>query len=444
MTEKYITSKKKSFDTVALHAGQQPDPLNGARAVPLYQTSSYVFESTEKAAALFQMQEPGYIYSRNGNPTNAVLEERLTELEGGIGGFAVSSGQAAISVALLTLAKSGDEIITTNALYGGTYNLFAETFKGFGVTVRFVNGHDSDEVEQAINEKTKAIFTESIGNPNAEIADLHSLSAIAKRHRVPLVVDNTFTTPYLQKPIDFGADIVVFSTTKFIGGHGTSIGGAIVDAGTFNWENERFPDFNRDKPSIGNTSFNKLAGKRAFITKARFELGHDLGTSLSPFNSWLFIQGLETLSFRMKQHVENAKKTAVYLRLHPDVEWVNYPGTPGDPQYELAKTYLPRGVSSIFTFGIKGGRESAERFIDSLSLISHLANVGDSKTLAIHPASTTHARMTAEQQLQAGVYPDQIRLSIGLEDIDDILADLDQSLCKAKRGGDNHEGSSSH
>jgi O-acetylhomoserine (thiol)-lyase len=444
MTEKYITSKKKGFDTVALHAGQQPDPLNGARAVPLYQTSSYVFESTEKAAALFQMQEPGYIYSRNGNPTNAVLEERLAELEGGIGGFAVSSGQAAISVALLTLAKSGDEIITTNALYGGTYNLFAETFKGFGVTVRFVNGHDSDEVEQAINEKTKAIFTESIGNPNAEIADLHSLSAIAKRHRVPLVVDNTFTTPYLQKPIDFGADIVVFSTTKFIGGHGTSIGGAIVDAGTFNWENERFPDFNRDKPSIGNTSFNKLAEKRAFITKARFELGHDLGTSLSPFNSWLFIQGLETLSFRMKQHVENAKKTAVYLRQHPDVEWVNYPDTPGDPQYELANTYLPRGVSSIFTFGIKGGRESAERFIDSLSLISHLANVGDSKTLAIHPASTTHARMTAEQQLQAGVYPDQIRLSIGLEDIDDILADLDQSLCKAKRGGDNHEDSSSH
>jgi O-acetylhomoserine (thiol)-lyase len=444
MTEKYITSKKKGFDTVALHAGQQPDPLNGARAVPLYQTSSYVFESTEKAAALFQMQEPGYIYSRNGNPTNAVLEERLAELEGGIGGFAVSSGQAAISVALLTLAKSGDEIITTNALYGGTYNLFAETFKGFGVTVRFVNGHDSDEVEQAINEKTKAIFTESIGNPNAEIADLHSLSAIAKRHRVPLVVDNTFTTPYLQKPIDFGADIVVFSTTKFIGGHGTSIGGAIVDAGTFNWENERFPDFNRDKPSIGNTSFNKLAGKRAFITKARFELGHDLGTSLSPFNSWLFIQGLETLSFRMKQHVENAKKTAVYLRQHPDVEWVNYPDTPGDPQYELAKTYLPRGVSSIFTFGIKGGRESAERFIDSLSLISHLANVGDSKTLAIHPASTTHARMTAEQQLQAGVYPDQIRLSIGLEDIDDILADLEQALRKAKRGGENHENSSSH
>lgn len=428
MTEKHIATKKLGFDTAALHAGQHPDPHNGARAVPLFQTSSYVFESTEKAAALFRMQEPGYIYSRNGNPTNAVLEERLTELEGGIGGFAVSSGQAAISIALLTLAKTGDEIITTNALYGGTYNLFAETFKGFGVTVKFVDGRNLEEVEQAVNDRTKAIFTESIGNPNAEIADLNSLSAIAKRHHLPLVVDNTFTTPYLQKPIDFGADIVVFSTTKFIGGHGTSIGGAIVDAGTFDWTNERFPDFNRDKPSIGNTSFTKLAGDRAFIAKARFELGHDLGTSLSPFNSWLFIQGLETLSFRMKQHVYNAKKTAAFLRQHPAVEWVNYPDSPDDPQYELAQTYLPKGASSIFTFGIKGGRKAAEHFIDSLTLISHLANVGDSKTLAIHPASTTHARMTEEQQLQAGVYPDQIRLSIGLEDIDDILADLDQAL----------------
>ncbi|SDD26041.1 O-acetylhomoserine (thiol)-lyase [Terribacillus halophilus] len=431
MTEKKTASKKLGFDTAALHAGQQPDPVNGARAVPLFQTSSYVFESTEKAAALFRMQEPGYIYSRNGNPTNAVLEERLAELEGGIGGFAVSSGQAAVSVALLTLAKTGDEIITTNALYGGTYNLFAETFKGFGVTVRFVDGHDLGEVEQAVNERTKAIFTESIGNPNLEIADLHKLSAIAKRHHLPLVVDNTFATPYLQRPIDFGADIVVFSTTKFIGGHGTSIGGAIVDAGTFDWNDGRFPDFNRDKPSIGNTSFTKLAGNRAFIAKARFELGHDLGTSLSPFNSWLFIQGLETLSFRMKQHVHNAQETAAFLRKHPAVEWVNYPDAPEDPQYELAQTYLPKGASSIFTFGIKGGRTAAEEFIDSLSLISHLANVGDSKTLAIHPASTTHARMTAEQQLQAGVFPDQIRLSIGLEDIDDILADLEQAL-KAK------------
>ncbi|MGE8078937.1 O-acetylhomoserine aminocarboxypropyltransferase/cysteine synthase family protein [Peribacillus loiseleuriae] len=416
------------FDTIALHGGQEIDPVTRSRAVPIYQTTSYAFDNTDHAASLFQMQEEGYIYSRNANPTNAVLEKRLAQLEGGVGAFAVSSGQAAISIALLTLAKTGDEIVATNALYGGTYNLFSEAFPRFGITVRFVDGTDFHAVKKAINEKTKAVFTETIGNPGLQIADLKVLSRIAHEHGVPLVVDNTFTTPYLTRPFEFGADIVVHSITKFIGGHGTSIGGAIVDSGKFPWDNGKFPEFTKTKASLNHHSFVELAKERAFISKARFELGHDLGSSLSPFNSWLFIQGLESLSLRVKQHVKNAEKVAEYLSQHEQVEWVNYPTLKDDPQYELAKIYLPKGAGSIFTFGIKGGLKSAKAFIHSVKLLSHVANVGDSKTLVIHPASTTHSRLSTDEQLESGVTPEQIRLSVGLEDIEDILADINQAL----------------
>ncbi|MFJ5624175.1 O-acetylhomoserine aminocarboxypropyltransferase/cysteine synthase family protein [Peribacillus loiseleuriae] len=422
------TENELKFDTIALHGGQEIDPVTRSRAVPIYQTTSYAFDDTDHAASLFQMQEEGYIYSRNANPTNAVLEKRLAQLEGGVGAFAVSSGQAAISIALLTLAKTGDEIVATNALYGGTYNLFSETFPRFGITVRFVDGTDFHAVKKAINEKTKAVFTETIGNPGLQIADLKVLSRIAHEQGVPLVVDNTFTTPYLARPFEFGADIVVHSITKFIGGHGTSIGGAIVDSGKFPWDNGKFPEFTKTKASLNHHSFVELAKERAFISKARFELGHDLGSSLSPFNSWLFIQGLETLSLRVKQHVKNAEKVAEYLSQHEQVEWVNYPTLKDDPQYELAKIYLPKGAGSIFTFGIKGGLKSAKAFIHSVKLLSHVANVGDSKTLVIHPASTTHSRLSTDEQLESGVTPEQIRLSVGLEAIEDILADINQAL----------------
>jgi O-acetylhomoserine (thiol)-lyase len=416
------------FNTTAVHGGQQVDPLTGSRAVPIYQSSSYLFNNTEHAASLFQMQGDGYIYSRNDNPTNRVLEERLAQLEGGIGAFAVASGQAAVTIALLTLAKAGDEIVATNALYGGTYSLLSETFKGFNVTVHFVDGRNFEEVENKINENTKAIFTETIGNPNLEIAELKKLSEIAHRYEIPFVVDSTFTTPYLLKPIDFGANIVIHSLTKFIGGHGSSIGGAIIDAGNFLWDNGRFPHFTKPKAALNNKSFIEISKEKAFINKARFELGHDLGATLSPFHSWLFIQGLESLSVRMNKHVINAQHVAEYLSNHEWVDWVNYPALPNDPQNELAKQYLPKGAGSIFTFGIKGGIETAKQFINSLNLISHVANVGDAKTLIIHPASTTHSRLSTGQLKQAGVSEELIRISVGLEDVQDIIKDINQAL----------------
>lgn len=421
------------FDTIALHEGQSIDPITRSRAVPIYQTTSYLFDSTDHAANLFKMNGEGYIYSRNSNPTIDVFEKRLASLEGGVGAFAVASGQAAIALALLTLAKAGDEIVATNALYGGTFSLFSKTFPRFGVNVHFVDGHDIKAVEEAINKKTKAIYTETIGNPSLQIADLEALSQIAHQHEIPLVVDNTFTTPYLIKPIDFGADIVVHSTTKFIGGHGTSIGGAIVDAGRFNWENGKFPEFTDVNPSLNHRSFVEVAQNEAFITKVRFELGHDLGASLSPFNGWLFIQGLESLSVRVKQHVSNALKVAKHLAQHEQVLWVNYPALDGDPQHGLAQKYLPKGVGSIFSFGIKGGLEAAKKFINSIQLLSHVANVGDSKTLVIHPASTSHSRLSSEEQLRSGVSPELVRISVGLEDIDDILADIDQAFEISKK-----------
>lgn len=427
-TNEQNQSPNFNLDTVALHGGQKPDPVTRSRAVPIYQTTSYVFDNTDHAASLFQLEAEGYIYSRHANPTNAVLEERLALLEGGVGAFAVASGQAAVTIALLTIAKAGDEIIATSALYGGTYSLFSETFKNFGVTVKFVDGRNFDEIDQNINGKTKAIFTESIGNPNLEIADLEKLSEITKRHGIPLVVDNTFGTPVLLNPIKFGANIVIHSTTKFIGGHGTSIGGAIIDAGNFPWDNGKFPDFTTPKPTLNQRSFIETAKEKAFITKARFELGHDLGASLSPFNAWLFIQGLESLKVRMEQHVKNAYEIAAFLSNHELVEWVNYPSLLDDPQFDLAQKYFPQGAGAIFTFGVKGGFEAAKVFINSLNLLSHLANIGDSKTLIIHPASTTHSRLSPEQRVQANVTSEMIRISIGLEHVKDILVDIDQAL----------------
>lgn len=423
--------KDFNLETIALHTGQTVDPVTRSRAVPLYQTTSYVFDDTEHAASLFKLQGSGYLYSRNANPTNAVFEERLAALEGGVGGFAVSSGQAAILIAVLTLAQAGEEIVATNALYGGTYTLFSKTLPRFGVTVRFVDGTNLQEVEAAINGKTRAVFTETIGNPSLQIADIEGLAAVAHRHDVPLVVDNTFATPYLSKPIDFGADIVVHSTTKFIGGHGTSLGGAIIDSGKFEWKEARFPTFVQPNELIGDRSFVEAAGEKAFITKARFELGHDLGATLSPFNAWLFIQGLESLAVRIRQHVVNAKAVAEFLDAHELVEWVNYPTLAGSEQQDLVAKYLPKGAGSIFSFGIKGGLEAAKAFINNVELLSHVANVGDSKSLVIHPASTSHSRLTPEQQLASGVSPGLIRLSIGLEDIEDIQADLTQALQKA-------------
>ena len=422
----------KHFNTIAQHGGQQLDGVTNARAVPIYQTTSYGFDSTDHAASLFQMQEDGYIYSRNANPTNKVLEQRLAQLEGGIDAFAVSSGQSALTIALLTLAKVGDEIVATNALYGGTYTLFADTFKRFGVTVRFVDGTNNAAIEDAINDKTKAVFTETIGNPGLQIANLKEISKVAHNHGLPLVVDSTFTTPYLEKPIEFGADIVVHSTTKFIGGHGTSIGGIIVDAGNFDWENGKFPEFTEIVPALNHQSYVNLPAKSAFIAKARFDLGQNLGVALSPFNGWLFIQGLETLPLRMKQHVENAKEIAAFLLAHEQVNWVNYPSLEDDPQHDLAKMYLPRGAGSIFTFGIQGGLEAAKVFINSVKLLSHVANVGDSKSLVIHPASTTHSRLSPEEQQTTGVKPELIRISIGLEDVEDIKTDINQALAKSR------------
>lgn len=418
-------------ETIALHTGQTVDPVTRSRAVPLYQTTSYVFDDTEHAANLFKLQESGYLYSRNANPTNAVFEERLAALEGGVGGFAVASGQAAILIAILTVAQAGDEIVATNALYGGTYTMFSKTLPRFGVTVRFVEGSNLQEVEAAINDKTRAVFTETIGNPSLQIADIEGLAKVAHRHDVPLIVDNTFATPYLSKPIEFGADIVVHSTTKFIGGHGTSLGGAIIDGGKFEWKAPRFTSFVEPNELIGNRSFVEAAGEKAFITKARFELGHDLGATLSPFNAWLFIQGLESLAVRVRQHVVNAQAVAEYLAEHDLVEWVNYPTLPGNDPNNLVEKYLPKGAGSIFSFGIIGGLEAAKAFINNVQLLSHVANVGDSKSLVIHPASTSHSRLSPEQQLASGVTPGLIRLSIGLEDIEDIKNDLAQSLQKA-------------
>ncbi len=419
-------------ETLALHGGQEPDPTTGSRAVPIYQTTSYQFKNTDHAANLFGLREFGNIYTRLMNPTTDVFEKRIAALDGGVGALAVSSGQSAISLALLNIAQAGDEIVSADNLYGGTYNLFHYTFPRLGIKVNFVKSNDLDALDKAITPKTKAVYAESIGNPKLDVADLQGISKIAHKHNVPFVLDNT-VSPYLLKPFEHGVDIIVYSATKFIGGHGTSIGGVIVDSGKFNWENGKFPLIAAPEPSYHGINFVdalRPLGNIAYIIKARVTLLRDLGTAVSPFNSFLFLQGLETLHLRLPRHSENALAVAQYLKKHPKVTWVNYPGLEDSREKERVKKYLPKGSGAILGFGIKGGTEAGKKFIDSLELISHLANVGDAKSLAIHPATTTHQQLSPEEQLATGVTPDFVRLSVGIEHIDDIIADIEQALGK--------------
>ena len=421
--------------TLAVHGGQQPDPTTGARAVPIYQTTSYVFANADHAARLFALQQFGNIYTRIMNPTTDVVEKRIAALEGGAAGLALASGQAAETLALTTLAAAGDEIVSTTSLYGGTYNLFHYTLPRFGIRVRFVDATDYEGLRRAINNKTKALFTETIGNPKLDIADIERLAALAHEHALPLVIDNTTPSPALCRPIQWGADIVVHSATKFIGGHGNSIGGVIVDAGRFDWKKSgRFPQFVEPDPSYHGVSFAEAFGPLAFILKARVQGLRDTGACLSPFNAFLLLQGAETLHLRMQRHSENALAVASFLEKHPDVEWVNYPGLPSSPHYESARKYLPNGASALITFGIRGGLEAGRAFINSLRLFSLLANIGDAKSLVIHPASTTHQQLTDEEQRTTGTTPELVRLSIGIEDVNDVIADLDQALAQSQRG----------
>ncbi|HYQ17374.1 MAG TPA: O-acetylhomoserine aminocarboxypropyltransferase/cysteine synthase, partial [Polyangiaceae bacterium] len=409
---------------------QAPDPGTGARAVPIFQTTSYQFNSADHAANLFALKEFGNIYTRLMNPTTDVFEKRLAELDGGAAALALASGQSAITLALLNIAKAGDEIVSADNLYGGTYNLFHYTLPRFGIKVHFVPSHDLDALKRAITPRVKAVYAESIGNPKLDVADLEGLSKVAHDHGVPLILDNT-VSPYLLRPFEHGVDIAVYSATKFIGGHGTSIGGAIVDSGKFDWSSGKFPLISEPDPSYHGLNFIealKPLGNIAYIIKARVTLLRDLGPALSPFNSFLFLQGLETLHLRLTRHSENALAVAKHLERHAKVAWVNYPGLESSSEHAKAKKYLPRGAGAILGFGIKGGLDAGKRFIDALQLISHVANVGDAKTLAIHPATTTHSQLSAEEQKATGVTPDYVRLSVGLEHIDDIVADIEQAL----------------
>ncbi|PIQ85446.1 MAG: O-acetylhomoserine aminocarboxypropyltransferase [Candidatus Omnitrophica bacterium CG11_big_fil_rev_8_21_14_0_20_43_6] len=421
---------KLKVETLALHGGQEADPTTGSRAVPIYQTTSYQFKNTEHAANLFGLKEFGNIYTRLMNPTTDVFEKRMALLDGGVAALGVASGQSAITLALLNIAQAGDEVVSADNLYGGTYNLFHYTFPRLGVKVKFFPSNDLAALQKAITSKTKAVYAESIGNPKLDVADLEGISKIAHKNGIPFVLDNT-VSPYLLRPIDFGVDIVVYSATKFIGGHGTSLGGVIVDSGKFDWTNGKFPLIAEPDPSYHGINFVealKPLGNIAYIIKARVCLLRDLGPAVSPFNSFLFLQGLETLALRMPRHSENALAVAKFLKKHPKVSWVNYPGLADSPEKERVNKYLPQGAGAILGFGIKGGLEAGKKFIDSLELISHLANVGDAKSLAIHPATTTHQQLSSEEQLSTGVTPDFIRLSIGIEHIDDIISDIDQAL----------------
>ena len=425
-------SKNLKFDTLQVHAGQTPDPTTGSRAVPIYQTTSYVFRDSEHAANLFALKEPGNIYTRIMNPTSDVFEQRMAALEGGAAALAVASGSAAITYAILNIAGCGDEIVSASTLYGGTYNLFAHTLPKLGIFTRFVDSDDPENFRTAINEKTKALYVETIGNPGCNVADLEAIAAIAHQNGIPLVVDNTFGTPYLIRPIEFGADIVVHSATKFIGGHGTSIGGVIVDSGRFDWAaSGKFPGLTEPDPSYHGVKYVDALGPVAYIVKLRVTLLRDTGAAISPFNSFLLLQGLETLSLRVARHVSNAVRIADHLAAHPLVAWVNYPSLPGSKYKALQEKYLPKGAGSIFTFGIMGGLEAGKRFIDSLEIFSLLANVADAKSLVIHPASTTHSQLDEADLIAAGVTPDMVRLSVGIEDVEDLIDDLDQALSKA-------------
>ena len=425
------TPQYTGFDTLAIHGGQQPDPTTGARAVPIYQTTSFVFRDTEHAAALFALQEFGNIYTRIMNPTTDVLEQRIALLEGGVGALALASGQAAETLAILNLCNAGDNIVSVSTLYGGTYNLFHYTLPKYGIDVRFVDPNNHEEIAAAINDRTRAVFLESVGNPRLNIPDFQAIADLAHKEGVPVIVDNTVPTPYLLRPFDYGCDIVVHSATKYIGGHGTSIGGLLVDAGRFDYAaSGRFPGFTEPDPSYHGLKYTDL-GPLAFILKARVQGLRDLGPSMSPFNAFLFIQGIETLGLRMERHCANAKAVAQFLREHNKVDWVNYPGLPDHPSYALAQRYMPKGQGGLIGFGIKGGKAAGRKFIDNLKLFSHLANIGDAKSLAIHPATTTHSQLTPEEQWSTGVSDDFVRLSVGIETVDDLIADLDAALQKA-------------
>jgi O-acetylhomoserine (thiol)-lyase len=428
------------IDTLALHAGQEPDSATNSRAVPIYQTSAYVFNSSEHAANLFGLKEFGNIYTRIMNPTTDVLEKRLAELHGGSGALAVSSGQAAITLAVLNIASAGDNFVATSYLYGGTYNLFHYTLARLGIEARFVDSSNPEEVRQAIDDRTRFVYLESLGNPANNVDDYPDIAEVAHENGIPFIMDNTVTPPPLLNPFDVGADIAVYSLTKFIGGHGTGIGGAIVDSGRFNWNNGKFPEITEPDPSYHGVSYWEAFGLHeravvpgiAYILKARVQLLRDLGPTLAPFNSFLFLQGLETLPLRVRKHAENALAVAEWLERNPYVSWVNYPGLKSHPDYERAKRLLPNGQGAIIGFGIKGGRAAGAKLIDSVKLFSHLANIGDAKSLIIHPASTTHQQLTPEEQVSTGVSDDFVRLSIGLEDVKDIIADLDQAILKSQ------------
>ncbi len=424
-----MTDTKYSFNTLALHGGQEIDPTTNSRAVPIYQTTSYAFNNADHAARLFALKEFGNIYTRLMNPTTDVFEKRIAALEGGAAALATASGQAAETLAILTLAGAGDEIVSTTSLYGGTYNLFHHTLPKLGIKFHFIDGADYSGIEAAINERTKAIYTETVGNPKLDVIDIERLADIAHRNGLPLIIDNTVPSPALCNPIKWGADIVIHSATKYIGGHGTTIGGVIVDAGRFDWAaSGRFPEFSEPDPSYHGVSYTEAFGPLAFILKARVQGLRDTGAAISPFSSWQLLQGTETLPLRVERHSENALAVARHLEVHPLVEWVNYPKLESSKYRKLADKYLEKGASSIVTFGIKGGFAAGKRFIDSVQLFTLLANIGDAKSLVIHPASTTHQQLTPDEQASTGVTPDLIRLSVGIEDISDILADLDRAL----------------
>jgi O-acetylhomoserine (thiol)-lyase len=429
------TTPPQQLATLALHAGQVPDPTTNSRAVPIYQTTSYLFNDSDHAARLFALQEFGNVYTRLMNPTTDVFEKRVAALEGGVAGLATASGQAAETLVIQTLASAGEEIVSTTSLYGGTYNLFHYTLPRQGITVRFADADDFAGIRAAINDKTRAIYTETLGNPKLDIADIAQLASIAHEHGLPLVIDNTAASPMLVRPIEHGADIVINSATKFIGGHGTTIGGVIVDAGKFDWKaSGRFPTFVKPDPSYHGLSYAEAFGPIAFIIKCRVEGLRDTGGAISPFSSFLLLQGLETLHLRMERHSQNALAVAKHLESHPGVEWVNYPGLASSKYYARAQKYMPTGQSALVTFGIKGGFEAGKTLINSVKLFSHVANIGDSKSLIIHPASTTHAQLTVSEQADTGVTPELVRLSIGTEDIRDIIADLDQAIAATNAG----------
>ncbi|WP_323132001.1 homocysteine synthase [Paenibacillus silvisoli] len=428
-TSTMAEERKLSLETLAVHAGQEIDPTTGSRAVPIYQTTSYGFKDTEHAADLFALKQFGNIYTRLMNPTTDVFEKRIAALEGAPAALATASGQAAITYSILNIAGAGDEIVASTSLYGGTYNLFAITLPKLGIQVKFVNPENPENFRGAINERTKAVFAETIGNPKGDVLDIAAVADIAHEHGVPLIIDNTLASPYLCRPIEHGADIVVHSATKFIGGHGTSIGGVIVDGGTFDWAaSGRFPGLTEPDPSYHGVVYTEAVGPIAYIIKARVQLLRDMGAAISPFNSFQILQGLETLHLRLERHSSNAQQVAQFLEQHEAVEWVSYPGLQSHPSYELAQKYLPKGQGAILTFGVKGGADAGRKVIDNVKLFSHLANVGDSKSLIIHPASTTHSQLVGDELLSTGVTPGLIRLSIGTEGIEDIIHDINQAI----------------